>query len=81
MVARGIVPEGAESFATYSNRVIKAINKHLAKDNRLFVAHGGTIMAVFAAIGKPLWNIDNTALYRLVPYAIEQNSWRIEVFV
>lgn len=77
---QGIIPEGAESFTEFSCRVIKAINNHLIiNQNILFVAHGGVIMAVLAAIGKPLWNIENVALYNFILPEKSGNSWSINI--
>ena len=77
---QGIVPKGAESFTEFSNRVIKITNDHLAiNKNILFVAHGGVIMAILAAIGKPSWNIENVALYHFVAPEVGESSWDFNI--
>lgn len=77
---KGIVPEGAESFAKFTDRVIKATNDHLSvNQNILFVAHGGVIMAILALIGKPSWKIKNVALYHFIAPEVGQNSWDINI--
>lgn len=77
---QGIVPKGAESFTEFSNRVIKIINDNLAiNKNVLFVAHGGVIMAILTAIGKPSWNIENVALYHFIAPEVGENSWNFNI--
>jgi broad specificity phosphatase PhoE len=75
-----IVPEGAESFTEFSNRVIKTTNDHLAINrNILFVAHSGVIMAILAAIGRTSRNIKNVALYHFIAPEVGQSSWNVNI--
>lgn len=77
---QGIVPTGAESFTEFSHRVTKITNDHLALNkNILFVAHGGVIMGILAAIGRPSWNIENVALYHFIAPEEGQSSWDIHI--
>lgn len=75
-----ILPEQAESFIQYSQRVMKAISDHLLKDNNiLFVAHGGTAMVLLSAIGQPSWHIDNAVPYYFKLSDNQQNFWDIKI--
>ena len=75
-----IVPTGAEAFSEFISRVVKATNYHLPLyRNILFVAHGGIIMAIFAAIGKPPQRVDNTALFHFTPPALGETSWGVNI--
>lgn len=76
----GIVPEGAESFATYTQRILSAVNRHLESSDSplLFVAHGGVIMAILQAIGQPSWEVKNCAIYHFSP-ANPPLSWNVQI--
>ncbi len=80
-VKQEIVPEGAESFAQFSDRVTKAVTKHLTThQNILFVSHGGVIMALLQAIDKlPSQNIKNTDLYHFIAPKPRQTTWNINI--
>lgn len=59
-----VTPNGAESFATFSNRVLRAVKAYqaiLASDaNVLIVAHLGTLRVIhqFWVPGTVFWNLD-----------------------
>lgn len=75
-----IIPDGAESFNKFSGRIIRVINNHLSsKKNILFVAHGGVIMSILAAIGRPEWHIKNAALYHFIAPGVEHSCWNVSI--
>ena len=75
-----IVPEGAETFFEFVNRAVKATNYHLTLyPNILFVAHGGIIMALLAAIGKSPQRVDNTALFHFIAPTLGQTYWDVNI--
>lgn len=76
----GITPEGAESFAKFTKRVVNSVAYHLSvSENILFVAHGGVIMAMFATINISKWNIENVGLYHFIPQNTEITSWKVDL--
>jgi broad specificity phosphatase PhoE len=77
---QGIVPTGAEAFSEFVSRAVKATNYHLPLyQSILFVAHGGIIMAILAAISKPPQRVDNTALFHFTPPDLGKTSWDVNI--
>ena len=77
---QGVVPTGAETFFEFVNRAVKATNYHLTLyPNILFVAHGGIIMALLAAIGKSPQRVDNTALFHFIAPPLGQTYWDVNI--
>lgn len=70
-------PEGAEPIAAFVARCAEALQRHLADETVLIVAHGGVLRATAALLRLPLSEADRGNAVPLI-FRHEAGSWGLE---
>ena len=78
---RGVLPEGAETYANYAARVLRGLATIPAKGTPLVVAHSGVYRVLCRTLdipesGEP---VANATPVRFLPLSTPDTGWQIEI--